>query len=296
MQILSAIKRLSPDLMLMMGDNVYGALEASGMQSLARAYGRQRKNFEAIGWEIPTEAIWDDGDFGINDGGADHQLKEEAKRLFLEFWKVDQSDRRANSRGLFHEKLLKTNNGLVQILFLDTRYFKSPWLRNDANDPIKRYLPDKAAKTMLGEEQWKWLAQSLLKPAKIRILISPIQMLASGHFWECWAMFPNERLRLMKLLDFLNIRNLIILSGDRHRAAFYRDETPGGIELLECTSSSLNAPASDRYEPGPKRLTELYVKQNFGFLTIDWPRKLIVIEIRDLNGKVVQKQELRNIL
>ena len=184
----------------------------------------------------------------------------------------------------------------MQILFLDTRYFKSPWLKNDANDPIKRYLPDKAAKTMLGEEQWKWLAQSLLKPAKIRILISPIQMLASGHFWECWAMFPNERLRLMKLLDFLNIRNLIILSGDRHRAAFYRDETPGGIELLECTSSSLNAPASDRYEPGPKRLTELYVKQNFGFLTIDWPRKLIVIEIRDLNGKVVQKQELRNIL
>lgn len=296
MPILSAIKRLEPELMLMMGDNVYGAFTGSLPRTVRRAYRRQAGNLAAVGWKTPMEAIWDDGDYGLNDGGADFAHKQKSKDLFLDFWQVPENDRRRKGTGLYHQKIMQTGQGVVQILFLDTRFFKSPWKKDPSNNPIKRYTPDTTAKTMLGEEQWQWLAKALQTHADLRLLVSPIQFLPTGHFWECWSMFPRERQRLMGLLDFLQIKNLIILSGDRHRAAFYKDTTRGGIELIEVTSSALNAPASERDEPGPKRLTELYVKENFGLVRINWRLKTVSLEIRDLNGRMVYQKILDNLL
>ena len=37
-------------------------------------------------------AIWDDHDYGINDGGGDFPHKAVAKELFLKFWKAPAND------------------------------------------------------------------------------------------------------------------------------------------------------------------------------------------------------------
>jgi len=296
MPILSTIKKFKPGMMLMSGDNVYGAFKGSPARTVRRGYLRQAANFRALKWDLPTEAIWDDGDYGFNDGDGTFSHKESSRQMFLDFWKVPEEDRRRKGEGLYHEKILRTPAGVVQILFLDVRYFKSPWRKDLSGNPIKRYTPDDSPeKTLLGREQWEWLEAKLSQPASLRLLISPIQFLAEGHFWECWAMFPLERMKLMEMLDRHDVRNLVLLTGDRHRGAFYRDQTPGGISLIECTSSALNSPASQRDEPGPNRFTPLYVRENFGLIRLDWKTKSVQVELRDLFGKLIHSVTLPEI-
>jgi len=56
---------------------------------------------------------------------------------------------------------------------------------------------------MLGEAQWAWLEASLRRPAQLRLLVSSVQLLDTGHAWECWAQLPRERRRLLRLLGDL---------------------------------------------------------------------------------------------
>ena len=44
-------------------------------------------------------AVWDDHDYGLNDGGGDFPHKAVSKDLFLEFWKVPADDVAAHPRG-----------------------------------------------------------------------------------------------------------------------------------------------------------------------------------------------------
>ena len=36
-------------------------------------------------------AIWDDHDFGLNDGGGDYPYKQDAEKMFLNFWNIPQT-------------------------------------------------------------------------------------------------------------------------------------------------------------------------------------------------------------
>ena len=88
------------------------------------------------------------------------------------------------------------------------------------------------------------------------------------------------------------IKNLIILSGDRHRAGIYKDQTESGNIIYELTSSSLNLPAGRFYgvkeEPGPKRLGASFLDENYGLIEIDESNK-ISLSIRDINQETINK-------
>ena len=85
MPIFDAIKGEKLDLFLMIGDNVYGDSEDKDLKELRSAYESQRQNFEIMNLNFPFEAIWDDHDYGMNDGGVEYPHKEESKELFLNF-------------------------------------------------------------------------------------------------------------------------------------------------------------------------------------------------------------------
>ena len=44
------------------------------------------KNFEKMNLNFPFEAIWDDHDYGVNDGGGDFPAKEISRKAFLDFF------------------------------------------------------------------------------------------------------------------------------------------------------------------------------------------------------------------
>ena len=289
MPILSAVKRYEPALFVFLGDNVYGDFK-SKQWPLWRAYRRQRMNLDAIGWNIPSLYIWDDGDLGENDGGSNFLQIGRSRELFFSAWDVGEDDPRRGQNSLYYEKVLRSNNMVIQILLLDVRSQRSAWRRNPERQLLKRYLKDASQeKTMLGYEQWSLFQESIKRQVDLRILVSPIQVLAIGHHWECWDLFPNERKKLLHLLDSGTSKATLIVSGDRHRAAFYQVKMPESKTLfLEVTTSSLNSKAENRSEPGPNRLTDLYCDENFALLEVS--KDLIQIGLYDLFGKVIGQQ------
>jgi alkaline phosphatase D len=233
-------------------------------------------------------AIWDDHDYGINDGGAEFAFKAQAKAEFLDFWKLGAGDPRRGREGLYDAQVFGPPGKRVQVILLDDRWFRSPWKRTDQRDaPGKeRYLPDDdSSKTMLGDDQWRWLEQQLRLPAQVRLIVSGVQVVADGHGWERWGNFPRERQRLYRLIGSTGAQGVVFLSGDRHVGALYREAGGTPYPMVELTSSGMTHPWREAAEAGPNRLGELFTDFHYGVVDIDWAASTLSLSIRDIGGK-----------
>jgi alkaline phosphatase D len=278
-----------PDLFVFGGDNVYcehpythGALQRAYAQA-ARSPGLTR-----VRAAIPHMALWDDHDYGANDGGADFPSRQEAKDEFLSFWRVPADDPRRTREGLYHAQVFGPPGRRVQVIVLDGRWFRSPLQPTDQrNAPGKeRYLPDPdPAKTMLGQAQWRWLADQLRQPAQLRLVVSGIQVLAEGHGWERWGNLPLERQRLLRLIADTGAGGVVLLSGDRHIGAFYREATGLAYPLTELTASGFTHTFRAVREAGPNRIGDPHVELHFGAVDIDWAARGLLLKLMDVNGR-----------
>ena len=294
MAILKTIEKKELDLFMFIGDNVYGDQEDGELDKLIRTYKQQYNNLENFLKNVSTEFIWDDHDFGINDGGSYYRYKDRAKELFLETWKIPSNDPRRLRDGLYFDKMIKKNGLKVHLIFLDNRSFKSEWKLTDEfnKEGKERYVKDfDPQKTLLGKKQWQWLKDKLNEDSDIKIILSSLQISSLGHGWESWDKLPLERERLFNLIDESNVSNLFILSGDRHRGGFYRFKTNDNNDIYEFTSSSLNLPIPfNTEEKGPLRIGSTYRKANFGVVRIFEDK--VVMELTSNKGKVVNSLSL----
>ena len=294
----------NPDLILFMGDNVYGDSNPSDPQQreLAEAYNllARSKPFSRARAAAPLLTAWDDHDYGANDVGAAFEHKEVAEQIFEDAWALPEDDPRRARPGVYGSWIIGEAGRQVQIILLDTRFFRSAFKPTDERGARgkERYLPDPdPTKTMLGDVQWAWLEEELKKPADLRLFVSSVQVIADGHGWEAWKMLPTERERLYTLFDKTGAENLMMLTGDRHSAGLYRRDDVIAYPLFEATSSSLNRPLTDMVapddlfmEPGPNRLGDMYQKENYGVIDIDWVQQNLDVTIRDKNGAVVLRE------
>ena len=289
MDILKTIEKKELDLFMFIGDNVYGDQKDGELDKLIRTYKQQYNNLENFLKNVSTEFIWDDHDFGLNDGGSNYRYKDRAKELFLETWKIPFQDPRRLREGLYFDKMIKKNGLKVHLIFLDNRSFKSEWKLTDEfnKEGKERYVKDfDSDKTLLGKKQWQWLKDKLNEDSDIKIVLSSLQILSLGHGWESWDKFPLERDRLFNLIDESNVSNLFILSGDRHRGGFYSFKTDDNNDVYEFTSSSLNLPIPfNKEEKGLLRIGSTYRKANFGVVRIF--KDKVVMELTSNKGKVV---------
>jgi alkaline phosphatase D len=128
----------------------------------------------------------------------------------------------------------------VQIILLDTRYMRSPFLgTGNPHSPYTPYMNQNNDTTtndvgtdgkentkpqILSQHQWEWLERQFQQPARIRIVVSSIQVLNDSSGFECWRHVPSEREKLYQLIYDTTLKDssrTIILSGDRHVGAFY---------------------------------------------------------------------------
>jgi alkaline phosphatase D len=287
--IWDAIIAYLPELFIFAGDNVYGDFNSEDAANLKRAYETAEgiAGYKRLRDTTAHLAVWDDHDYGINDGGGDFPHKAVAKELFLKFWKVPASDIRRMRDGIYDSRITGPPGMRVQIILLDLRWFRSPLKASDQRGaPGKeRYVPDPdPAKTMLGPVQWAWLAGELRKPAEIRLIVSSTQVLAEGHGWERWGNMPLERQKLLDTIRDSGAKGVVLLSGDRHVGALYREKPAGLYPLYEVTSSGLNMVYWAAKEPGPNRVGALYPAANFGVVDIDWWEHKVTLALRDEGG------------
>ena len=200
----------------------------------------------------------------------------------------------------------------VQIILLDQRYFRSPLKTGFVNgEPGEGRRGKYAANsdpgaTVLGADQWKWLADQLRQPAELRIIGASFQFVADESGSECWGNFPLERERLLRLIRESGARGVMFISGDRHLAEISRLAAGAslgvGYPLYDITSSSLNAPSGNfskakvRFanELNSYRLGLTFFDVNFGFIAIDWDAAdpVVRLQVRDELGGVVLQQRL----
>jgi alkaline phosphatase D len=303
--IWDAVLSYRPELFLFTGDSVYGDVrngrnvaDPELITSLQKSYAQAARvpGLVRLRSTVPHLATWDDHDYGKNDAGADFMGRREAQALFLQFWDVPLADDRHRREGVYHAQTFGPEGQRVQVILLDTRFFRSPLKPTDLRDAPgrERYVPDDdPSKTMLGDEQWSWLADRLREPADLRLVVSSIQVLAEGHGWERWGNFPRERQRLYDLVRDTGANGVLFISGDRHIGGLYRETSGVPYPLVEITSSGLNQVFAANREAGPNRIGAVYGAANFGTVDVDWWEGQVTLSIRNEANEVVRRVSVK---
>jgi alkaline phosphatase D len=291
--IWDTIRAEHPELFIFMGNAVYGDA-ASGdpaLPELKAAYSRLSyiPGFIRFVHEIPILPIWDDHDYGRKDAGTAFPFKARSKALFLQFWNIPKSVARTSRPGLYDAQIIGPPGHRIQIILLDLRWFRDGWKRVAQPSPGRElYVPDPdPGKTLLGPQQWAWLAGELKEEAELRLIVSPIQVEAEGHGFERWGNFPLERQRLYALIAKTGAGGVVFLSGNRGAGGLYKRTEDLPYPLFEITASALNKPAAVKDLPEFDRLGPLYAKENYGLLTVDWRLKTLRLELKSLKGETV---------
>jgi alkaline phosphatase D len=305
MKFWDVVAAQKPQAFLLIGDNVYGdtrPTNGADIPTLTASYRKlnTRVEYDRFRRSVPMLTTWDDHDYGANDAGGAFAFKEWAEKVYESYWGA--SDEVRARPGVYESRIVGPEGKRVQFIILDTRFFRSDLTTMPYRDPsptLGWYIPNTDPKaTILGSEQWAWLAQELSKPAELRFIISSTQVVTDAHNFEGWTNFPKERDRLYALLAEKRVDNAIFLTGDRHSGGFYRTQVPGlSKPLWDFTASSLNmafgkGDGGER-EPDPRRTGGLWGIPNFGQIDIDWAAKTVRMSLRRDDGSVIEEQVVK---
>lgn len=281
--LLDVITRQAPQLVLMLGDNVYADAEDEATLREAYVALSRRPEFVRLRAAAPMLATWDDHDYGRDNAGAEYPLRGASQQIMLDFFGEPADSPRRRRPGVYHAQTFGSPGRRVQVILLDTRYFRSPLRRGPA--PGRHARSDDPRDTLLGDAQWAWLAEMLRQPAELRLLVSSIQLVAEEHDYERWDEFPHERARLLALVGETGAGGVIVLSGDRHHAEMsVLEGSAVGYPLVDLTSSSLNRPIGKLTEPNRHRMGPLVGSANFGSVEVDWDGGVVKLRVWDEHG------------
>lgn len=291
------IEKNSPDLFLMMGDNVYASRPET--KPIFKQYLKLNENqdYRKLREQLPFLATWDDHDYGQNDGGETNPEKDEARNVFLNYWGYLKQTLPKNQKAIYHSRMIGKAPSRLHVIMLDTRWDRSDLVKNPNYDPAadvvpRPYLPHQDTNTrILSEAQWQWLDEELSKKSELKIIVSSIQVIPDAHGFEKWGNFPHERKRLFNLIKNKKLKNVVFLSGDRHLAAFSKHELAKNHAIHEVTASALNRPSRLKTsEVDASYMGDSYGPINFGMAQIDWKKKTVLFEIRDVENTVQRSQ------
>ncbi len=275
-QVLDHLYKQTPQFMVWMGDNIYlREADWSAKSSIWKryTYNRSLPGLQKLLGSTHHYATWDDHDFGPNNSDRSLWNKDVTLDAFKLFW--------ANpSYGVDGKPGVTTyfQWGDLDFYLLDDRYHRSP----------ERRL--KTDREILGEHQVEWLIDALTSSwAPFKFVVIGTQFLNENAGGENHSMYPEERQKVLDLIENENIRGVVFLTGDIHRSEVTKLEREGTYPLYEFTVSPLTAGPTSRVWPNPGRIEEsLLVDRNFGIIEVTGPRKdrQLSFTIIDKNGKV----------
>lgn len=245
-EIFTTMTEHDKDFMIWMGDNVYylngewRSKRRMHKKTLAMRIGPRLHTFLK---SCPQYAIWDDHDYGPNNGKSNARYKYQSLDVFKQYWPNPYAGQ-DTVPGIF----CHFRQGDAEFFLLDVRFH--------ANDT-----------TMLGREQLAWLKKGLQQStANFKFIVSGTQLLADNPTGEDWNDFGNESTDFWDFLTKERISGVVLLSGDRHYGELMKHERTGSYPIYELTSSPLTSfvnPAYTKNNPLRQAAT-LAVESNFG--------------------------------
>ena len=129
-------------------------------------------------------------------------------------------DSRRSRDGLYFNEILDIEGFKINLIVLDTRFFRSKL----TSDKFPYTPTDNPDTTILGNVQWKWFEEVIEEESDLILVLSSIQVLPTEHVFERWDLFPHERSKIIKTLNSVETKSLII-SGDRHKGGLYKKDS-----------------------------------------------------------------------
>lgn len=293
--ILREVVAVGPEIFVYLGDNIYG--DTLDMGVLQAKYDKLagKGEFQDLRAKVAVTATWDDHDYGTNDAGKEFPMKEDSRRIFLDFWKVPKTSPRRTRPGIYGFHEYREGDRAIQLILLDTRFFRDP-LKRKTGPPWKNdYEPDPdSGKTFLGEDQWKWLEGKLSQPADVRIIATSIQFSHEYNGYESWTNLPVERQKMADLIRKTRANGVVFISGDVHWGEISRLPVEKGYPLFDVTSSGLTEDW-ETVEPNENRVGPAIRANNFGMIEIDWTKEdpEIALGVHAIGGKEKNRHAIR---
>ena len=296
----------SPDLLLLLGDNVYQT-EENGKPELKELRDAYRmlaavEAFTQLRTSTPLMMTWDDHDYGMNDAGSEFSAKTQSQKLFMDVWAVPPDDQRRQRDGIYYAQTIgqpgppDPDHCLRYTLFpvRPTNARTIPLLR-DRSATWRIQIPIKRCSVKPNGSGWN---SAYLNPPTcvswfLRSNYSPTATVTNVGVCCLWNVSD-----LFNLIATTRANGLVVLSGDRHVAGYYRRGEGLPYAITELTASPFNMVIEGQglintlNEPGPRRLGELVGVENFGVVTFDWERSVLGLEIRDQAGALVRREEI----
>lgn len=284
-KIWDTIADKNPEYLLMIGDNLYADISQSGVKLkvapdlLWEKYVDQRLSLPIFFQQklIPIHALWDDHDYGMNDGNETYEYKSESAQIFEAFFAQSLNDENY-TKGKGVGGLLAM--GDFNLFFLDGRSFRS-------TDSSGMHL---------GKEQQDWLMKALAEESQPSLLIKGDQFFGGYHRFESFEGnhqkdFENfiADLRKMKM-------PFIFLSGDRHLSEIMQfPRSLFGLPSFEITSSPVHSKLfPDSGEKNPWRVVHNDAAMNFMLIQNVAEDNHWFLDVENIgeNGEVFFKREL----
>ena len=274
--IFTTINHMQPDFMMWMGDNVY--LRESDWDSRTGIFQRythtrSTQELQPLLGSVHHYAIWDDHDYGPDNSDRSFQHKGKSLETFKLFFPSNNFGVNGNPG-----TTSKFSWADVDFFLLDNRYYRSPNNRRTGK------------KEILGEEQIEWLIDGLVfSEASFKIVVIGGQFLNPATVGENHANYPEERSRILHLIEQEDIKSVLFLTGDRHFTELSKLERENSYPLYEFTISPLTAKPTniEKVELNPLRVDgTLTTINNFALMTVSGSRndRKLSCSVRDAAG------------
>jgi alkaline phosphatase D len=258
-RIYASMAREAPDLTVWGGDYLYYR-EVDEDSELGLRY-RWRYDRSTTEQQVLLRtgshvSIWDDHEYGPNNGNSSYRLKAEALALFKRYW-ANPSYGLPELPGTF--TTYRFND--AELFMLDNRYYR---------DDDELQAKDK---TKLGAAQLRWLKNALLMSVSpVKLIVAGSQVTNDASTYDGWHNFPEERADILKFLVDHKVNGVIFLTGDRHFTELLKTERSGTYPLYELTCSPLLSGIASvvERERGYKKVVEGTFVAQRNFCTLDF--------------------------
>jgi alkaline phosphatase D len=244
---------------------------------------------------MPHFAIWDDHDYGPNDGDKSFHLKETSRNVFMNYWANPSYGQ--NGEGIYTR--ISFND--CDFFLMDDRYFRS----NDNMEP-NAYGQANNIKRMWGEQQMDWLKNALLQShAPFKFIVTGSQTLNRASPYDCLQDYPVEFAELMGFLSVEKINGVLFLTGDRHHSEVIRYDRLQEYNLYDITSSPLTSGVArvlGKEKDNPDRIANTLVEeQNYTRFSVSGKanERVLKVEFVGIKGQKlaewsISEKDLRN--
>lgn len=273
--VFDAIAAKDPDVMLWLGDNVYLREPDWGSWSgfLHRyTHTRSTTEMQRLLRSTSHAAIWDDHDFGPNDGDASFVGAKMAREAFDIFWPNPTNGvpgvEGTTSMFSYYD---------ADIFLMDDRTFRVPG-ENKTSEPA-----------MLGSEQVEWLIRALkYSDASFKLVAVGSQVLNPAAVYENMSTIPKERDELLRRIEEEGIKGVVFLTGDRHFTELSTLQLKDGRTIYDLTTSPITSgPYAPKETNGLRVEGTLVDQRNFGTLEFSGAKgaRTMLIRVFDNTGK-----------